>query len=155
MEKKIIEKRIFHTGRNAHSHPRYRWGEVKQLLLDNKIELLDDDILEIGLTEGYEFSDHGREDYFDINVFRKREETDEEFETRKKKKELSDKYDKERRKELYLKLKTEFELGADISWWKSLNAAEQIEFRDKYFCRKNMIDLTHDNVNYMYRAENL
>jgi len=110
MEKKQIENRIFHTGRSC-THfrdKRWKWGEVKKELSDKNIVLQDTDILEIGFTEGYQDGDSSRDDYYDINVHRTREETDEEFETRKQSKiDMKERSEKLRYK-TYLELKKEF-----------------------------------------------
>ena len=112
MKKKQIEKRILHDSKSA-SHflgdNRYRWGEVLAILEDNKIELRDDDIMEVGYTEGYDHGDSSRDAAYDLNVYRYFEETDEAYKKRIKLGKLMKKMGAQKRYENYLKLKEEFE----------------------------------------------
>jgi hypothetical protein len=110
MEKKIKLKRIFQTGKRASQwESPYTWGEVKELLAEENIELQDDDVLEVGYTEGYDHGDSSREAYYDISVTRPRQETDEEFEKRKADREYVIQKGLEQRRKTYEELKKEFE----------------------------------------------
>lgn len=110
MEKKQLEKRIFHTGRRCSNFKdnRYRWGDILELLKEKKIELQDTDILEIGFTEGYQEEDSARDDFYDVTIYRSREETDAELTKRMKQVESMKESSRKRRYETYLELKEEF-----------------------------------------------
>lgn len=110
-EKKLKkEKTILQKSRRAthFSDNRWRWGEVLAILLENKIELHANDILEVGFTDGWDEGDSMRDSAYDLTVIRTREETDEEFEKRMVKKKEAVKFAKQRRYETYLELKDEF-----------------------------------------------
>jgi len=111
MEKKIITKEIFYECRRCSdwSDHSYKWGEVKESLAKGGIELQDDDYLRIHLEEGYDHGDSARDDFYAISVHRDVWETDEEFNKRKKRSELSKIENQKKRYENYLKLKEEFE----------------------------------------------
>lgn len=111
MEKQIKREQIFHMSKGipkmTESH-QYTWGEVKKMLEEKKIILEDTDTLIIETDGGYEGEDCGSDPCYNVEVWRSRVETDDEFERRKsfleKRKEESK---KERYKE-FLKLKKEF-----------------------------------------------
>ena len=111
-KKKQVEKIIFRDSRSAshfNNDNRYRWGEVLAILEDNKIELRDDDILEVGYTEGYDHGDYERGAAYDLSVIRFREETDEELENRIAHAKMMKEFSEKSRFKAYLKLKEEFE----------------------------------------------
>lgn len=110
LTKKIKTDCIFQTGKRATqwSSP-YTWGEVKTLLAEEGVDLQDDDVLEVGYTEGFDHGDSSRDAYYDISVTRPREETDEEFEKRKADREYVIQKNLEQRRKTYEELKKEFE----------------------------------------------
>lgn len=72
-------------------------------------DIKDDDIIDIEKCEGYYSENNSWDDYTELIVYREREETDEEFEKRKKFWEEKKAESKKARYENYLKLKKEFE----------------------------------------------
>lgn len=111
MSKKQIEKVILSKSRSAthFSDNRFRWGDILKFLNEEKVELQDSDILEVGFTEGWNESDSARDNAYDLKVIRVREETEEEYRKRLLKNEEYKKLAEKRRYENYLKLKKEFE----------------------------------------------
>ena len=110
MKKEIITEEIFYACRRATNFSKpYTWGEVKELLNKENIQLLNDDIVRIGFEEGWNEGDSARDDMFFISVKRNRKETDDEFAKRKLKIEKLKEESKKLRYENYLKLKQEFE----------------------------------------------
>lgn len=109
--KKKIETKIVEKSRTVSYHidNRFTWGEISKILKDNNIELQNSDIIEVGLVEGWDVGDSSREDCYDLNISRFREETDEELEKRIDKLKNSKQKAKESRYERYLELKKEFE----------------------------------------------
>lgn len=100
MEKKLVEKSVL----NQVYHRPITWKQIK----DFKFE--DEDIIEIGYVEPWENGpDNSGGGHYEINIIRKRLETDEEFEKRKKSIEKHQKEAMKYRYETYLKLKQEFE----------------------------------------------
>lgn len=87
----------------------YNWGEVKKMLEDKNIVLEDTDTLRIEVDEGYQDQDCSSDPCYIVEVWRYREETDEEFEKRKLSLEKRKEQSKKWRYEEYLKLKKEFE----------------------------------------------
>ena len=98
-EKTLIKKDIFWKEYN--NQP--TWKDIKH------IEFEDDDIVTVTYVEPYFSENESNDGYFMVSVVRMVEETDEEYETRLKKRELEEKWNKERRYESYLKLKEEFD----------------------------------------------
>ena len=95
--KKILkEKQIFHGYNNAPM----KWSDIKNL------ELEDDDIIHSGWVDDDNFDYHG---YWNNQITRMVEETDEQFEKRIASYKRSEEEMKKRRYESYLKLKKEFE----------------------------------------------
>lgn len=110
MKKEIITEQIFYACRRATNFSKpYNWGEVKELLSKENLQLLDDDIVRIGFEEGWDEGDSARDNMFFISVKSNREETDDEFAKRKLKIEKLNEENKKLRYEEYLKLKKEFE----------------------------------------------
>lgn len=116
MERKKIEKTILTDGRRCthFSDNRYRWGDVVQILKDEHITLQDDDILEVGYTEGYDHGDSSRDAYYDLKVIRVRDETDEEFNKRIAHNKRKLEAQRNRRYDEYLKLKKEFDTNESV-----------------------------------------
>jgi hypothetical protein len=111
MSKKQIEKVILSKSRRAthFSDNRFRWGDILKYLSEEKIELQDSDILEVGFTGGWDEGDSARDDAYDLKVIRVRQETEEEYQKRISKQKEKAENIKKRRYENYLKLKKEFE----------------------------------------------
>lgn len=110
MKKEFITEEIFYSCKRASNFSKpYSWGEVKEMLKQKNIKLLDNDIVRIGFEAGWDEGDSARDDMFCISVKRDREETDTEFAARKIKVEKLKEENKKRRYEEYLKLKKEFE----------------------------------------------
>jgi DNA-binding transcriptional MerR regulator len=111
MEKKQIEKTILQRAKSCSNFRdnRFTWGEIKDILEKENITLQDNDILEVGFTEGWQEGDSARDNMYDLKIKRVREETDEEFEKRKQKIVDLQERSKKNRLETYLKLKEEFE----------------------------------------------
>ena len=110
MKKEIISDEIFYACRRATNFSKpYAWGEVKELLNKENLQLLDDDIVRIGFEEGWDEGDSARDDMYFISVKRNREETEDEFAKRTLKIEKLIEENKKLRYENYLKLKQEFE----------------------------------------------
>jgi type VI protein secretion system component VasA len=118
MEKKTITDIIFNDSRLLNSQmPNYNvyaWGEVKELLKNNDIELLDTDILRIDSVNGDWHDGQRYEPYAYIEVTRDRLETDEELAVRVERHERSEAERKERRRQSYEKLKKEFDPEVSI-----------------------------------------
>lgn len=93
------EKEIFWK----ESETPFKWKDIKH------IEFEDDDIVTVTYVEPYFSENESNDGYFMVSVVRMVEETDEEYEMRLKKRELEEKWNKERRYESYLKLKEEFD----------------------------------------------
>jgi hypothetical protein len=72
-------------------------------------DIQSDDIINIQREESYYSENDSYEAYTKLIVIREREETDEEYENRKKTLDMMKEISKERRYEQYLKLKEEFE----------------------------------------------
>ncbi len=111
-EKKKTKEKIIYQGCKSATHfsdNRYRWGEVLEILKKEKIELRDDDILEIGFVEGYDHGDSSRDNMFDLTVIRFHEETDVELEERLERKYRKVAIAKEQRFRKYKELKNEFD----------------------------------------------
>lgn len=106
MEKLIIKTQILQKSK---SRDPFTWGEIKNILLEEMIELEDSDIIEVGWTDGWEGSDSARDGCFDLDIYRFREETDKELESRLEAENIRKKTSKKLRYENYLKLKKEFE----------------------------------------------
>jgi len=110
MKKKIISEEILYECRRASMFSQsYTWGEIRKMLEEEKITLLDNDILLSGFEEGWNEGDSARDDMYFVKVRREREETDEEFEKRKKRVEEMKEVSRKSRYESYLELKKEFE----------------------------------------------
>jgi len=110
MEKKIISEEIFYECKRASMFSKpYTWGEIKKMLEEEKINLLDDDIFLSGFEEGWDEGDSARDDMYFVKIRRERFETDEELEIRKKNLEKRIEESKNIRYEQYIKLKKEFE----------------------------------------------
>lgn len=109
-DKKQIEKHILQRARRCthFTDNRYRWGEIKKILEEEKLELQDSDILEVGYVEGWDEGDSSRDPSYDLNVIRVREETDEEYEKYSQNQKKIEKSRTKRRYENYLRLKEEF-----------------------------------------------
>lgn len=100
MEKILLTKTVF----NLQSLKPILWKHIKDFQFE------DNDYLRIGYVEHWENgSSNSGGEHYEAEVLRKVIESDEEFEKRKKKFELDQKYVRERRYENYLKLKKEFE----------------------------------------------
>lgn len=110
MKKQTISEKIFYKckGATLTSKP-YTWGEVKEILGKEGIELEDSDVLKIGFEEGWNEGDSARDDMYYVSLERDREETDVEFEKRKLNVEKIKEENTKMRYEQYLKLKEEFE----------------------------------------------
>jgi len=97
LPKKILkEKQIFRGYNNAPM----KWSDIKNL------ELEDDDIIHSGWVDDDNFDYHG---YWNNQITRMVEETDEQFEKRIASNKRSEEEMKKRRYESYLRLKKEFE----------------------------------------------
>lgn len=93
-----VPKEIF---REMKSSP-FKWSDLKH------IEFQDEDQIDIGYDEGYVSENNSWDAHHYAVVTRMVEETDEEFERRRKNNERDEKWARERRYENYLKLKKEF-----------------------------------------------
>lgn len=110
MKKEIIVEKIFYSCKRASNFSKpYMWGEIKKMLQQKNIQLMDDDILEIGFEEGWEEGDSAREDMYFVSIKRKREETDSEFNERKIRNEKHKEDSRKKKYKLYIELKKEFE----------------------------------------------
>ena len=90
------EKQIFHGYNNSPM----KWSHIKNLQLE------DDDVIHSGWVDDENFDYHG---YWNNQITRMVEETDEEFEKRIARNKRSEEDMKTRRYESYLRLKKEFE----------------------------------------------
>ncbi|MFW6281309.1 MAG: hypothetical protein ACOC1O_00765 [bacterium] len=84
-------------------------GEIKQILKENNITLQDDDVLYHRFDPGYDDGDTMRDPMYDLLIYRKRLETDEEFEKRKERIKEAKEKSRQNRYARYLELKKEFE----------------------------------------------
>ena len=110
-EKKIIENRVLQRARSCSNYQdnRWRWGEIKKILMEEKITLQDDDIIEVGYTEGWDEGDSARVDMYDLAIIKCRVETDEEYDKRMKRRIEMEEASEKRKYENYLKLKKHYE----------------------------------------------
>jgi len=99
MEKQIIEERIF--TKVSYKGP-VKFGEIT-------VALEPEDVIQQEYVEPYEGSVEGWQGHYELNVHRKREETDAEYEKRRIENERFVVDSKKKRYENYLKLKKEFE----------------------------------------------
>lgn len=98
MKKKLVNKTIFkETGNNP-----IPFVKIKDIIEDN-------DVIIAGYDEGHYSENNSWDNHYYLEIIREVLETDEEFEKRKKRVEQQKIWDKERRKQTYLKLKKEFE----------------------------------------------
>lgn len=110
MEKlKKREMILYDSRRIGWNDNTYKWGQIKDILKKKNIELQDDDEMSIFYEDSYVEGDSARDACYTFQVYRTREETDEEFEKRKIQLEKSKEDGKKRRYENYIKLKAEFE----------------------------------------------
>ena len=99
MEKIKIEKQIFCSQKNKP----WTWSDIKHL------ELEDDDVINLSWEEPYYSENESWDGHYTGSIIRMVEETDEQFEKRKKRLEQDKEWYRQRRYESYLKLKEEFE----------------------------------------------
>lgn len=112
MEKKKITKTILEKSRSLGRFTeteRFTWGEIKQFLIEAKIELQDTDILTVGFSEGWNEGDSSRDDSYDLTIERVELESDESFEKRKLAIENAKKQSELLEYQKYLKLKEKYE----------------------------------------------
>ena len=109
MKKQIINELIFARSKSipiyTETEP-YTWGEVKAMLEEKKIELQDSDVLKIFFSEAEQSEDTA---CYSVMVYRKREETDEEFNLRKLKVDEAMEDFAKREYVNYLRLKAKYE----------------------------------------------
>ena len=98
-EKIYKEHTVFHTVKDE----RIRWKDIKH------VDFQDDDEISCSYQEETFHSNGGDSAGFYVSITRDVIETDEEFKKRQEDLALENKWEKERRKESYLKLKAEFE----------------------------------------------
>lgn len=103
MEKKEIVVEVFNE--IDYRNP-IRFSEIKDIVQD-------DDIIESGWDEGFYTENNSVDGHYYLIIRRKRLETDEEVEKRHRRQEEYRKESKQKRHELYLKLKEEFENKID------------------------------------------
>ena len=103
MEKKEIVVEVFR--KTDYRNP-IRFSEIKDIVQD-------DDIIESGWDEGFYTENNSVDGHYYLIIRRKRLETDEEVEKRHRRQEEYRKESKQKRHELYLKLKEEFENKID------------------------------------------
>jgi len=103
MENKKIKftKGIFHLAKDSS----FRWKDIKNIPFE------DDDEINIQYVEAFYSENNSWDAYYLAEVTREEEETDEQFQERMDKIELSKKWSKKLRYQNYLKLKEEFENG--------------------------------------------
>ena len=111
MSKNQIEDRILYKSREVYRYKdnRFKWGDVKKHLEEANIELKDTDVVMIQYEEGFDYPDNVRDPSYDLEVFRYREETDVEYETRVHRADIQEERSKAQREEQYHKLRKEFE----------------------------------------------
>jgi hypothetical protein len=115
VRKTIVEtlvQRSKHVSQYTPTQP-FTWKEITGFLQEKNITLQDDDILEIGYDEGFNYPDNSKDPSYDFTLKRPRLETEAEFEKRKQRVADSRVATRKRRKELYLELKAEFENEQD------------------------------------------
>jgi hypothetical protein len=98
MSKIKVKKEIFSDQKNEP----FTWKDIKDIPFE------DDDKINITWVEGYYSENNSWDGHFHAEVIRMVEETDEQYEKRKRENELHTHWLKERRYENYLKLKEEF-----------------------------------------------
>ena len=106
---------VFQRGRSLSKYTEtlmFTYGEVKEMLKEAKIELTDDDVLEIGYEPGFYEEDNSADSQYFVKVSRTRDKTEEELKKDKDRLEAFKTESKKRRYESYLKLKEEFEAPA-------------------------------------------
>jgi hypothetical protein len=81
----------------------FTWKSIKH------IDLQDDDMIQMGWDEGFNYTDNSMDSHWYARITRKVEETDEQFEKRQSEIEIQEKWAKQLREKSYLKLKQEFE----------------------------------------------
>lgn len=101
-QKKFIDVEIFNETRD---NP-FTWADFKA------IDFQDDDVIRVEWIEPYYSENNSYDGHFAATVTRKVLETDEQFEKRLKREEIDATLMRKRRYESYLKLKAEFESGA-------------------------------------------
>ena len=84
------------------------------LFKDYKQYVLDDDELYVGYDEGHSSENEQWDSHYYVEIFRVREETDKEYEERKRTNEYEKNEQRKRRYERYLELKKEFEVNLTI-----------------------------------------
>lgn len=99
MEKIKVRKEIFSEHKNIH----FTWKDIKHLQLE------DDDILGFYFVESFYSENESWDGFHKGEIIRLVEETDEQFEKRKKDQEHFKEKSKQQRYKTYLKLKEEFE----------------------------------------------
>lgn len=100
-EKLILERDTF----SMTSNKPITWGEFKA----ENFSLSDTDVIHVGYSEPYNYSDSASDGYYFFRVTSFIEETDKEYQERQERNERQKLEQKQRRKETYLKLKQEFE----------------------------------------------
>jgi len=106
MEKKIMVRDSIHSVKYDNMN-----ADILFCHLTARGELLPTDIIDIQREENYD--NNSWDSYTVLQVYREREETDEEFEKRMRTNTNTKKYLKERRYKTYLKFKEEFENGVE------------------------------------------
>ena len=109
---KKISEQIFYRGRNVAKYTEtdmFTWGEVKEMLKKEDVELQDNDILEIGYNEGFHEEDNSQDAHYFVEVTRFRDKTEKELEQERRYIEESKERNRKSRYETYLKYKEEFE----------------------------------------------
>lgn len=113
MSKRMITEAILQRSKHVSSYfetKGFTWKEVQDILREANIELQDNDIVTLSFQEEeYSHEDAYSEPHYLFRVERDRLETDDEYKKRKESQKKSKEQQLERQKELYLKLKKQFE----------------------------------------------
>ena len=111
-KREIVRELLCQDSKNVSTYgntPMFTFGDIKKAMEEKLLSLHEDDVIECGYDEGYQDKDSGMDPNYFFQVFRNREENDQEYEKRIKKIERDREDSKKRRYESYLRLKEEFE----------------------------------------------
>ncbi len=111
-KREIVRELLCQDSKNVSTYgntPMFTFGDIKKAMEEKLLSLHEDDVIECGYEEGYQDGDSGMDPSYFFNVFRNREENDQEYGRRMKSVENAKEAAKKNRYESYLRLKKEFE----------------------------------------------